>query len=30
MLGVLDGGDMDQLWTKQLTSLVDDEWKDVR
>jgi len=30
LIGVLEGGDMDQLWKKNLTSLADDEWKDVR
>ncbi len=30
LVGVLEGGDMDQLWQKNMTSLADDEWKDVR
>jgi len=30
LVKLMDGGDMDQLWMKQLTSLTGDAWKDVR
>ena len=30
MSKLFNGGDMDQLWAKQLTALAGDDWKDVR